>query len=927
MKQYYISVFLFLFLGLSGFSQNLTIDQKVDSLLQLMTLNEKIGQMTQAERGALDNQSDITTYGIGSLLSGGGSAPTPNTATAWANMYDQFQQKAMQSRLSIPLIYGVDAVHGHNNVMGAVIFPHNIGLGCTWNPELVKEANEVTASEVAATGIDWTFAPCIAVVRNESWGRTYEGFGETPEIQEIMASASVIGLQGNDLGDNETILACAKHYVGDGGTTNGIDQGNTEVSETLLREIHMAGYIDAIEAGVGSIMVSYSSWNGIKLHGHDYLINTVLKEELGFEGFIISDWKGVDQIDEDYRTAVKRSINAGVDMVMVPDRYIYFINILKDLVASNEVSMSRIDDAVRRILKQKFLMRLFEEPYTDRSLLPGVGSTAHRNVARQAVRESLVLLAAKNDVLPLSKTDQKILVAGRLADNLGGQCGGWSISWQGSEGNITTGTTILAGMRQLAAAGQIVYSETGNTSQEVDVAVVVIGETPYAEGAGDRSSLNIETSDVNLVKTLKEKGIPVIVVLVSGRPMIIGELLPYTDAFVAAWLPGTEGKGVAEVLFGDYQPKGRLTHTWPGEMSQVPINVGDADYHPVFAYQHGLQVFPTETESQLLPYAAYLNATGDKILLSLTDTISNLEAANSDFSIQLNGIAQPALAGNVSISSLDASILEINLDTPLDAKGKDLLLSFTGNGIASTGNQLAAFAELFVYNNMVDYGAPIAVPGKVEAEDYFEMAGVNTENCNDIGGGLNVGWIEPGDYMKYYIRVSGSGNYRLTARIAGYNSGTLHFLFDDSQEANINFTATNGWQTWRDFSTTLHLNEGTHVMKAIASSDAYNLNYFHFEQLTGVSESLGAISGVKAFPNPVSDSFTLQFMSLVNQQVRIALYEMNGKQAQMIYEGSVNQGTNEIAVDLRDALHSGMYFVEIKDDTKRYFTKILVNRP
>lgn len=895
--------------------------------MQLMTLDEKIGQMTQAERGALDNQSDITAYGIGSLLSGGGSAPTPNSATSWANMYDQFQQKAMQSRLSIPLIYGVDAVHGHNNVMGAVMFPHNIGLGCTWNPELVKEVNEITASEVAATGIDWTFAPCIAVVRNERWGRTYEGFGETPEIQEIMAAASVIGLQGDNLGDNETILACAKHYVGDGGTTNGIDQGNTQVNETFLREIHMAGYIDAIEAGVGSIMVSYSSWNGVKLHGHDYLINTVLKEELGFEGFIISDWKGVDQIDEDYRTAVKRAINAGVDMVMVPDRYIYFINILKDLVQTNEVSLSRVDDAVRRILKQKFLMRLFEEPYTDRSLLPGVGSTAHRNVARQAVRESLVLLASKNDVLPLSKTEQKILVAGRLADNLGGQCGGWSISWQGSEGNITTGTTILAGMQQLAASGQIVYSESGNTSQEVDAAVVVIGETPYAEGAGDRSSLNIEASDVNLVKTLKEKGIPVIVVLVSGRPMIIGELLPYTDAFVAAWLPGTEGKGVAEVLFGDYQPKGRLTHTWPGEMRQVPINVGDANYNPVFAYQHGLQAFPTENESQLLPYAAYLNAMGNKILLVLTDTISGLEATSNDFSVQLNGVSQPAFAGNISISNLDPSILEINLDTPLDAKGKELLLSFTGNGITSSGNQLAGFTELFVYNGMLDYGAPIVVPGKVEAEDYFEMAGVNTENCTDVGGGLNVGWIEPGDFMKYYIQVSGSGNYRLTARIAGYNGGTLHFLFDDSQEENINFTTTNGWQTWQDFSTTLHLDEGTHLMKAFASSDAYNLNYFEFEQLTGISESLGTISKLVAFPNPVSDSFALKFSSLINQQVRIALYEMNGKQVQMIYEGLVKQGTNEIAVDLKDDLHPGIYFVEIKDDTKRFFTKILVSRP
>ena len=362
------------------------IDFKVDSLLKLMTLEEKIGQMTQAERGALENISDIQYYKLGSLLSGGGSSPTPNTTESWANMYDDYQSYALKTRLGIPLVYGVDAVHGHNNLYGAVIFPHNIGLGCTWNPELVKQVNQITAKEVAATGIDWTFSPCIAVVQNERWGRTYEGFGETAEIQKIMSAASVEGLQSDDLDAPETILACAKHYVGDGGTTNGIDQGNTQVTEEVLRELHMAGYIDAIAENVGSVMASYSSWNGDKLHGHDYLLTDVLKNELGFEGFIISDWKGVDQVAEDYREAVKRSVNAGIDMVMVPDRYIYFISILKDLVEKNEVSMARIDDAVTRILKQKFLLNLFEEPYTDPSFAASVGSDAHRSVSRQAVR-------------------------------------------------------------------------------------------------------------------------------------------------------------------------------------------------------------------------------------------------------------------------------------------------------------------------------------------------------------------------------------------------------------------------------------------------------------------------------------------------------------------------------------------------------------
>jgi len=348
MKTVYI-IPLILLLNLNISSQ--TIDQKIDSIISRMTLEEKVGQMTQVERSALENVEDIATFGIGSLLSGGGSSPNPNTRESWAYMYNNYQSIALQSNIGIPLIYGIDAVHGHNNVKGAVIFPHNIGLGCTWNSELIEKANQIIAKEVAATGIDWTFAPCIAVVRSERWGRTYEGFGETPEIQKMMSKASVIGLQGNDLSSTATILACAKHYVGDGGTTDGIDQGNTVVTEEELRSIHLPGYIDAIEAGVGSIMASYSSWNEVKLHDHQYLLSTVLKGELGFEGFVISDWKGVDQIDEDYRTAIKRAINAGIDMVMVPDRYEVFINHLVSLVEDNEVSEYRIDDAVKRILK------------------------------------------------------------------------------------------------------------------------------------------------------------------------------------------------------------------------------------------------------------------------------------------------------------------------------------------------------------------------------------------------------------------------------------------------------------------------------------------------------------------------------------------------------------------------------------------------
>jgi beta-glucosidase len=918
---------LFLFIltfSLSLFAVSQNIDQQVDSLLNLMTLEEKIGQMTQAERGMLEKDSDIAFYKLGSLLSGGGSSPDPNNVTAWANMYDGYQSYALQTRLAIPLIYGVDAVHGHNNVYGAVMFPHNIGMGCTWNPELVKTANEITAREVAATGIDWNFSPCIAVPQNERWGRTYEGFGETAELQKMMAAASVEGLQGDDLSAPETILACAKHFVGDGGTINGIDQGNTVVTESVLRELHMAGYIDAINQNVGTIMASYNSWNGQKLHGHEYLLTDVLKEELGFEGFIISDWKGVDQVDEDYREAVKRSINAGVDMVMVPDRYIYFISILKDLVENNEVSMERIDDAVRRILKQKFLLNLFEEPYADPSFIPSVGAEQHRAVARQAVRESTVVLAAKNNVLPLQKNGQKILVAGRRANDLGAQCGGWSISWQGSNGAITEGTNILEGIQQMAETSEVTFSENGETSGTFDIAVVVIGEDPYAEGAGDRTDLSIHPDDASLIKRLKEKGIPVVAILVSGRPMIIGESLASTDAFIAAWLPGTEGDGLAEVLFGDYEPSGRLTHTWPATMNQVPINLGDDNYTPLFAYKHGIQGFPgSMATNNLLPYAATLNNSGDLINLYLTDNITAMDAAPEDFEVKVNGTSIADLVSTIAVSATDNSMLEINLGEAIESATAFVTISYTGDGIYASDLQLEQFADHYVFKSLQNPGAIHSIPGKVQAEDYFDMYGIQTEPCTDIGNGLNVGYIEDGDWMKYNLEVTSSGKYEFLGRFAGYNSTSMHFTFNDTIFAEISFTATDGWQNWEDFTTTVELEKGSYVMKAQAHSDGYNVNYFNFTLLTTIDENQPDISEIVLYPNPVSRNFSIDFLSLTDSEVSINVFDMTGKRAQALYRGKVDPGLNRYSFELDANLPKGLYFIEIKDGEKRYFERIV----
>ena len=566
-----------------------TSKERADDLLSRMTLPEKIGQMMQIERGFIQKDEDIAEYYIGSILSGGGSAPTPNEATAWADMVDNYQIQALETRLGIPLIYGIDAVHGHNNVYGAVIFPHNIGLGCIGDPYLVEQAARATAEEVAGTGIHWTFSPCIAVVRDERWGRTYEGFGETPQMSDIMAAATISGYQGNDLSEPSSILACAKHFLGDGGTTGGYDQGNTELDETTMRQIHLLGYISAIEAGTGSIMVSFSSWNGEKMHGSYYWLTTVLKGELGFEGFVVSDWGGIDQLPGDFASDIETSINAGIDMIMLPERYHDFMMTTLELVQSSRISEARIDDAVRRILQIKFQLGLFEKPFTDRSLTATIGSQEHRDIARECVRKSLVLLKNEDQFLPIADSVTHIHVAGKKADDLGNQCGGWTISWQGSSGEITIGTTILEAIQnRLGSSVEVTYSSDGSGVTDADLVIVVIGEMPYAEGAGDRSNLELSAEDITVVDNLYTTGIPVAAILISGRPMIIDSIIDKCTAFITAWLPGTEGGGIADLLFGDYHPTGKLTHSWPRSMEQIPINYGDDNYNPLFEYGFGL---------------------------------------------------------------------------------------------------------------------------------------------------------------------------------------------------------------------------------------------------------------------------------------------------------------------------------------------------
>ncbi len=583
---------------------SLPTTERITDLLGRMTLAEKIGQMTQIEKNSL-TPKDVTSWALGSVLSGGGAYPkSGNTPETWAKMVGDFQQAALQTRLGIPLIYGVDGVHGHNNLRGAVIFPHNIGLGAARDADLAERIGRFTATEILATNVHWNFAPAVSIPQDIRWGRTYEGYSEDTDLVSELGAAYVRGLQAGG------VSASVKHFVGDGGTSWGsthpipwipgywqaeddrwsMDQGVTDVDEATLRQVHLRPYAAAIAAGAKNIMASYSTWDGLKVHGHKYLLTDVLKGEMGFEGFIISDFMALNQLDPDYYTCVVQSINAGMDMVMVPFAHIPFIDTLTQAVENDDVPLSRIDDAVRRILLVKFEFGLFERPFADPALRQQIGSEKHRTAAREAVQKSLVLL--KNDgVLPLPKETADLLMAGVAANDIGYQCGGWSIEWQGKPGAITPGSTLLQGVQEVLQ-GDVGYSPTGDFAPGTiaSVGIVVIAEPPYAEGEGDRSDLGLTADQIALIQKVRPHCHKLLLIIYSGRPLIITEQLDLCDAVVAAWLPGSEGAAISDVLFGDVPFTGKLPYTWPRSMAQVPLSTLVASGEsPLFPFGYGLE--------------------------------------------------------------------------------------------------------------------------------------------------------------------------------------------------------------------------------------------------------------------------------------------------------------------------------------------------
>jgi beta-glucosidase len=582
------------------------IEALIDALLAAMSLEQKVGQVIQGDIGSTTPE-DVATYHLGSILNGGSSSPGGDEfgpASNWVAAADAYYDASMRPNGAlprIPVMWGADAVHGHNNIVGATLFPHNIGLGAARNPALMERIGQVTATEMRVTGLDWTFAPTIAVARDDRWGRTYESFGEDPVIVRDYATAFVHGLQGRrgdaDWLKGAHIVATAKHFIADGGTAGGRDRGDAKVDEAELIRLHAPAYVAALDADVQSVMASFSGWNGAKMHGNASLLTDVLKRRWGFDGLVVGDWDGHAKVPRCTPTDCPASLAAGLDLYMAPASWKGLYASTLAAAKSGALPMARLDDAVRRILRVKLRAGLFEAGRPSARAFAGryelLGSAEHRAVARQAVRESLVLL--KNDgVLPL-KADAHILVAGDGADDVAKQSGGWTLSWQGTgtkPEHFPGATTIFAGVREAvkAAGGTATLAADGSYGTKPDAAIVVFGEDPYAEFQGDRADLYFDDTRGNLaiLQRLRAEGVPVVAVFLSGRPLWVNRHINAADAFVAAWLPGSEGGGVADVLFGKADFTGRLPFSWPADAKGAPLNVGDAEYRPLYAFGYGL---------------------------------------------------------------------------------------------------------------------------------------------------------------------------------------------------------------------------------------------------------------------------------------------------------------------------------------------------
>lgn len=695
-------------------------EARIKAILKDMTLAEKVGQMTQPEIGAITAE-DVTTYGFGSVLNGGGSWPNANkkaTPQDWLKLADAYWEASKATRTKIPVIWGIDAVHGNNNVFGSTVFPHNIGLGAAHDPCLVRDIAEATAEQIRATGQDWAFAPTLAVVEDDRWGRTYEGFSEDPRITRAYGFEAVKGLQDNAkkrIGD-DGVIATAKHFIGDGGTTGGKDQGVNASSEQKMINVHGQGYYGALAAGAQTVMISFNSWtndviNEGKVHGSKYVQTGILKEKMGFDGLLVSDWNGIGQVTGCTNASCPQAINAGMDIIMVPNDWKAFIANTISQVESGEIPMARIDDAVTRILRVKLRAGTFDAPKPSQREHAGEQKALlHKELAREAVRESAVLLKNNKRVLPLSKRS-KVLVVGKSADNIGNQTGGWTLSWQGTgntNADFPNATSILKGIQDTLGAANVTFAETADNvdPSAFDAVIAVIGETPYAEGVGDLGKRSFETArlypqDIAVLDKVSGKGAPVITVYVGGRAMYMNKEINRSDAFVAAWLPGTEGQGIADLLIrGRHNGfSGKLSYSWPAEA--CPALPGEPAKTPLFKLGYGLRDWQTGNVGTLDETSPGVlcsgggggTATEDLEVFNRTDIAPYKSYLGSpeNWGLEIGPDGQAAQA-NINVVQSDVNVQQDALKTTWTGAGAGqvYLQSPTGTDLRGYGNANAA---------------------------------------------------------------------------------------------------------------------------------------------------------------------------------------------------------------------------------------------
>ena len=815
--------------GQSSKSASKSVETQVTEIMNTMSLDDKIGQMIIADFGILHNNlQDIATYKIGNILFGGDSDPNTNTAEAWADICDSLQRIAISANQHIPLFLATDAIHGHSNVSNATIFPQNIAMGCTRNTHLISEQGRITASEVAATGIRLAFTPHYVVPRDERWGGIFEGYSENPVDVKKFGKAYLEGFNSVKTADGGMVLACPK-YSGDVSFNNDA----VDVKNSIQFGSKLLPLTDSIFIESGAIMISsFQFANNPKIDQQFSLVET-LKKNTSFKGMIVSDWELVNTIHCDYHTIVKNAINAGIDLFTEPSSYKQFIKTMKQCVTNGEISKERIDDAVKRILTQKIKIGLMNHPLAYRDLLGKIGDKGRKNIVRQCVRESAVILLNKNNILPISKKAARIHVAGSAANNMAMQCGGWTIGWQGLGDNVIPGKTMLEALKQAASGVKISYSKNGQGATGSELGIVVIGENPYAEWYGNKKDLSISQEDINAVVNIKNANVPVVCIILSGRPLILDPIIDYCDAIVASWLPGPEIEGLTDILMGEAKPSGLLSQSWPLTMNQIAENYGEIVYNPLFPYQTGITTLEITKYRTPRLLSANVIKKGGAIELAFSRPISTFNATDN-FSITTAGKTQKPVSGELKPDNAAQIILA--LKDSIKANQKVSLNFEIGVVKSKDGEELLPFKNFNVFNPYTTLKKIYHIPAMIQAEKYSDQKDIEIQDCWDDKGGQAIA-LEKNEWVEYVLTSTFPGYYTVNFRIQSTKKTEISLSLDGREIGTANVPATKEG-TWKTVEMkNVYITNGKQTFTVYVKGEACSINWISFYTFVNFTES------------------------------------------------------------------------------------------